>query len=91
MRGGFLDGEIALYPGGVERRGQFVSDTPLPRKPTDVVIEMDWDGTEEELASYVYNRRVWPPHGNDYREWHVPGSRLNPCRRRIVKSCEVSR
>jgi hypothetical protein len=45
MRYGFLDGEIALYPGGVERRGQFVSDRPLRRKPTDEVIEMDWDGT----------------------------------------------
>lgn len=91
MRDGFLDGEIALYPGGVERRGQFVSDTPLPRKPTDVVIEMDWDGTDEDLASYVYNTRVWPPHGNDYREWYVPGSRLNRCGRRIVRSSDVNR
>jgi len=91
MRDGFLDGEIALYPGGVERRGQFVSDTPLPRKPIDVVIETDWDGTDEELASYAYNTRVWPPHGKDYREWHVPGSRLNRCGRRIVRSSDVRR
>ena len=53
------------------RRGQF-SDTSLPRKPTHVVSEMDWDGTNEELANYVYKTRVWPPYGNDYREWHVP-------------------
>ena len=91
MRYGFLDGEIALYPGGVERRGQFVSDTPLRRKPTDEVIEMDWDGTDEELAIYAYNTRVWPPHGNDYREWHVPGSRLNRSRRRIVRSSDLRR
>lgn len=89
MRDGFLSGEFALYPGG-ERRGQFLSDTPLPRKPTDVVIEVDWDGTDEELATFVYNATVWPPHGNDYREWHVPGTRLNRCGRRIVKPPDVS-
>ena len=77
-----MDGERALYPGGLERRGQFVSDSLYPRVAGHVVFEIDWDGTPEELEGYAYNVRVWPPHGNAYREWQVPGERLNRCRRR---------
>src|SRR5438876_6411383 len=49
---------IALNRGGVVRRGQF-SDTSLPRKPTHVVSEMDWDGTNEEASS-----RAWTASAN---------------------------
>src|SRR5439155_4698513 len=49
---------IALNRGVVVRRGQF-SDTSLPRKPTHVVSEMDWDGTNEEASS-----RAWTASAN---------------------------
>jgi hypothetical protein len=61
------------------RRGVFVSDTSAPRRPTDVVLKIEWNGAPFELDRYAYNVRVWPPHGNDYREWLVPAVRLQAC------------
>ena len=69
---------------GVGRSGYFVSDTSYPRGADHVVIAIVWNGSEEELDRYAYNRHQWPPHGNPYREWHVPGDRLNRCRRYVV-------
>lgn len=74
LRDGFLDGD------------QFVSDTRLPRKSGDSVLAIDWNGTAQELAGYAYNKRVWPPNGNDYREWRVSGERLNQCPRPMLVS-----
>lgn len=66
---GFRDGEPVLYPDEMTRRGVFVSDRVLPRDKGDDVVEIDWNGTADELDGYGYNRRVWRPHGNDYCEW----------------------
>lgn len=69
---------------GYGARGYFVSDTSQPRGQDHIVLAIDWDGTDEELDQYAYNRHQWRPHGNPYREWHIPGPRLNRCRRSIV-------
>lgn len=80
-RDGFLEGEPVLYPGGVQRHGQFVSDTPIPRRSGDVVLAIEWDGSQAELEHYDRTRM---PNANDYFEWHVPAARLNRCVIRVA-------
>jgi hypothetical protein len=43
------------------------------------LLSVEADLTDDELAAYAYNTRVWRPHGNHYREWCVPARRLNEC------------
>lgn len=76
---GFRDGDPVPYPDGGLRQGVFVSDTSAPRRATDVVLKIEWSGAPSELEQYAYNVRVWPPYGNDYREWLVPALRLKAC------------
>jgi hypothetical protein len=81
---GFGEGSQVVL--GYGRPGYFVSDTSHPRETDHVVLAIEWDGSDEELDQYAYNRHQWPPHGNPYREWLIPGDRLNHCRRYVVRS-----
>lgn len=72
LRDGFLEGDLVLYPKGIQRRGVFLSDIRIPRRAGWVVLAIDTDLSESELDSYERTQR-----GNDYREWHVPAGRLN--------------
>jgi hypothetical protein len=80
LSGGFRDGaNVEVGPSGV-----FVADA-RPRFRADwAVLVVEADLSEEELETCAYNRRVWPPNGNAYREWCVPAARLNACGRPVV-------
>src|SRR5438552_10464486 len=72
-------GEGSQIVSGYGQPGYFVSDTDHPRGADHIVLALEWNGSLEELDLYAYNRHQWPPHGNAYREWHIPGERLNRC------------
>ena len=64
---------------------QSVSDLPVCLRPAPhAVIAIEWNGTWEDLHVYKWNVGQWPPHGNWYREWRVPGDRLNVCQMRMA-------
>jgi hypothetical protein len=80
LNGGFRDGgNVEVGPYGV-----FVADARPRFRPNWAVLVVEADLTEEELEAHAYNRRVWPPNGNAYREWCVPAARLNACSRPVV-------
>ena len=80
LRDGFGDGGTDPGSSG-GTSGVFVADE-RPRFRSDwAVLIIEADLSDEELEAYAHNRRVWPPHGNSYREWCVPAERLNRCGR----------
>ena len=73
---GFHDsGPVATA--SLDMYGVFVADQPPSFGRGWVLLAIETDLSERDLAPYAYNVRVWRPHGNHYREWCVPAQVLN--------------
>jgi hypothetical protein len=78
LRDGFRDGGPFHTLSG-DIYGVCVADEPPRFGRGWTLLSVEADLTDDELAAYAYNTRVWRPHGNHYREWCVPARRLNEC------------